>query len=78
MRRSPQEQAADRQAILQKCESLLKLFPEEYAPDVSVFTDAKVEIMFKLTYEQAQNLARLIEGAYGPFFVPPTFIVKAT
>jgi hypothetical protein len=47
-----QQQAADRQAILQKRESLHRLFPEKYAQDVSVFTDGKVEIMFKLSYEQ--------------------------
>jgi hypothetical protein len=41
-----QQQAADREAILQKRESLHRLFPEKYAPDVSVFTDGKVEIMF--------------------------------
>jgi hypothetical protein len=58
-----QQQAADRQAIFQKRESLHRLFPEKYAPDVSVFTDGKVETMFKLTYEQADNLARLNEGA---------------
>jgi hypothetical protein len=57
-----QQQAADRQAIIQKRESLHRLFPEKYAPDVSVFTDGKVEIMFKLTYEQAENLARLMKG----------------
>jgi hypothetical protein len=57
-----QQQEADRQAILQKRESLHRLFPEKYAPDVSVFTDGKVEIMFKLTYEQAENLARLMMG----------------
>jgi hypothetical protein len=39
-----------------------RLFPEKYAPDVSVFTDGKVEIMYKLTYEQAENLARLTKG----------------
>ena len=57
-----QQQAADRQAIIQKRESLQRLFPEKYAPDVSVFTDGKVEIMFKLTYEQAENLAPLLKG----------------
>jgi hypothetical protein len=31
-------------------------------PDVSVFTEGKVEIMFKLSYEQAENLARLMKG----------------
>jgi hypothetical protein len=57
-----QRQETERQAILQKRESLHRLFPEKYAPDVSVFTDGKVEIMFKLTYEQAENLARLMKG----------------
>lgn len=57
-----QQQATERQAILQKRESLHRLFPETYAPDVSVFTDGKVETMFKLTYEQAENLARLMKG----------------
>jgi hypothetical protein len=41
---------------------LHRLFPEKYSPDVSVFTDGKVEIMFKLTYSQAENLARLMKG----------------
>jgi len=57
-----EQQAADRQAIIQKRESLHRLFPEKYAPDVSMFTDGKVEIMFKLSYEQAENLARLMKG----------------
>lgn len=57
-----EQQAADREAILQKRESLHRLFPEKYAPDVSVFTDGKLEIMFKLSYEQAENLARLMKG----------------
>jgi hypothetical protein len=56
------QQATDREAILQKRESLHRLFPEKYAPDVSVFTDGKVEIMFKLSYEQAENLATLMKG----------------
>jgi hypothetical protein len=37
-------------------------FREMENPDVSVFTDGKVEIMFKLNYEQAENLARLMKG----------------
>ena len=57
-----QQQEAERQAILEKRESLHRLFPEKYSPDVSVFTDGKVEIMFKLSYEQAENLARLMKG----------------
>jgi hypothetical protein len=40
----------------------LQLFPEKYALDVSVFTDGKVEIMVKLSYSQAENLARLMKG----------------
>jgi hypothetical protein len=57
-----EQQAADREANLQKRESLHRLFPEKYSPDVSVFTDGKVEIMFKLTYSQAENLAHLLKG----------------
>ena len=57
-----QQQAAEREAILQKRESLNRLFPEKYSPNVSVFTDGKVEIMFKLSYSQAENLARLMKG----------------
>ena len=57
-----EQQAVDRKAILQKRETLHRLFPEKYAPDVSVFTDGKVEIMFKLSYQQAENLARLMNG----------------
>lgn len=55
------QQNAEREAILQKREGLHRLFPEKYAPDVSVFNDGKVEIMFKLTYLQAENLARLLK-----------------
>jgi hypothetical protein len=40
-----------------------RLFLEKYPPDVSVFTDGKVEIMFKLTYEQTENLAHLMKEA---------------
>ena len=57
-----EQQAAERQAILQKRESLHRLFSEKYAPDVSVFTDGLVEVMFKLSHEQAENLARLMRG----------------
>jgi hypothetical protein len=40
---------------------LHRLFPEKYAPEVSVFADGKVEIMPKLSYEQAENLARSLK-----------------
>jgi hypothetical protein len=42
-----EQQAADREAIPQKRESLHRLFPEKFAPNVSAFADGKVEIMFK-------------------------------
>ena len=51
-----QRQAAEREAILQKRESLHRLFPEKYAPDVSVFTDGKVEIMFKSAMSRREIL----------------------
>jgi hypothetical protein len=51
-----QQQAAEREAIIQMRDSLHRLFPEKYSPNVSV------EIMFKLSYSQAENLARLLKG----------------
>jgi len=53
-------QDAEREAILDERETLRRLFPPSYSPDVGVFSDGKVEIMFKLTYAQAENLARLL------------------
>jgi hypothetical protein len=55
-----EEQDAEREAILEKRENLRHLFPPSYSPDVSVFSDGKVEVMFKLTYPQAEKLARLL------------------
>jgi hypothetical protein len=55
-----EEQDAEREAILEERENLRRLFPASYSPDVSVFSDGKVEIMFKLTYAQAEKLARLL------------------
>ena len=55
-----QEQDPAREAILDERETLRRLFPASYAPDVGVFSDGKVEIMFKLTYAQAERLARLL------------------
>ena len=51
-----------RKAVLDERQSLQHLFPARYAPDIGVFTDGKVEVMFRLTYSQAQNLARLMKG----------------
>ncbi len=54
------EQDAEREAILEEREKLRRLFPPSYSPDVGVFNDGKVEIMFKLTYAQAEKLAQLL------------------
>jgi hypothetical protein len=53
-------QDTEREAILDERETLRRLFPRNYSPDVGVFSDGKVEIMFKLTYGQAEKLARLL------------------
>jgi hypothetical protein len=54
------KQDAERDAILDERETLRRQFPPKYSPDVGVFSDGKVEIMFKLTYAQAEKLARLL------------------
>lgn len=54
------KQDAERDAILDERETLRRQFPASYSPDVGVFSDGKVEIMFKLTYSQAEKLARLL------------------
>ncbi len=54
------KQDAEREAILDERETLRRQFPASYSPDVGVFSDGKVEIMFKLTYAQAEKLARLL------------------
>jgi hypothetical protein len=51
-----------RKAVLDERESLQQLFPARYAPDIGVFSDGKVEVMFKLTYSQAQTLAQLLKN----------------
>ena len=56
-----QEGTAEREAILDERETLKRLFPANYSPDIGVFNDGKVEVMFKLTYSQAENLARLLK-----------------
>lgn len=61
-RKEPEEeQAAEREAILDERESLKRLFPATYSPDIGVFNEDKVEVMFKLTRSQAENLARLLK-----------------
>jgi hypothetical protein len=54
-------QTDEREAILDERESLKRLFPSAYSPDIGVFNDGKVEVMFKLTSSQAESLARLLK-----------------
>jgi hypothetical protein len=55
------EPDAERKAILDERETLKRLFPAAYSPDIGVFSDGKVEVMFKLTISQAQALANLLK-----------------
>ncbi len=55
------EPSAEREAILDERESLKRLFPAAYSPDIGVFNENSVEVMFKLTRSQAENLARLLK-----------------
>jgi hypothetical protein len=55
------DEKAEREAILDERETLKRLFPEDYSPDIGVFSDGKVEVMFRLTYSQAESLARLLK-----------------
>jgi hypothetical protein len=50
-----------REAILDERETLKRLFPATYSPDIGVFNDGKVEVTFKLTIAQAQGLASLLK-----------------
>ena len=54
-------QSAEREAILDERESLKRIFPAAYSPDIGVFNEDSVEVMFKLTRSQAENLARLLK-----------------
>jgi hypothetical protein len=54
------KQDAEREAILDEREKLRREFPSTYSPEIGVFSDGKVEVMFKLTYNQAEKLARLL------------------
>jgi hypothetical protein len=56
-----QDESAEREAILDERETLRRLFPAQYSPDIGVFNSGKVEVMFKLSYEQAESLARLLK-----------------
>jgi hypothetical protein len=52
---------ADAEAIVEKREHLRREFPSKYSPEISVFSDDKVEVMLKITYLQAEKLARLLK-----------------
>jgi len=58
--KAKQQEDSEREAILDERETLRRLFPAKYSPDVGVFSDGKVEIMFKLTYAEAEKIARLL------------------
>ena len=55
------ERDSEREAILDERETLKRLFSAAYSPDIGVFSDGKVEVMFKLTISQAQALANLLK-----------------
>jgi hypothetical protein len=58
----PQLEAdADREAVLEEREKLQSLFPPRYFADIGVWRGDNVEVMLKLTYSQAVNLARLLK-----------------
>ena len=56
-----EEATAEREAILDERESLKRLFPAAYSPDIGVFNEDTVEVMFKLSRSQAEDLARLLK-----------------
>jgi hypothetical protein len=55
------EQDSDREAVLDEREKLQRLFPPRYSADIGVWSGDSVEVMLKLTYSQAVNLARLLK-----------------
>jgi hypothetical protein len=55
------EAGADREAVLGEREKLQRLFPLRYSADIGVWSGDSVEVMLKLTYAQAVNLARLLK-----------------
>jgi hypothetical protein len=61
-RRPPEDEpSAEREAILDERETLRRLLPAAYSPDIGVFNENSVEVMFKLSRSQAENLARLLK-----------------
>ena len=55
-----ENQDTERETILDEREQLRRLFPSAYSPEIGVFNDGKVEVMLKLSYAQAEALARLL------------------
>jgi hypothetical protein len=57
------EADADREAVLTEREKLGKLFPPRYAADIAVIEGDRVEVILKMSYSQAESLARLLHDA---------------
>ncbi len=55
------EQDADREAVLDEREKLRRQFPLAYSADIGVLPGDKVEVMLRMTYSQAEGLARLLK-----------------
>jgi len=55
------EPDADREAVLDEREKSQRLFPSAYSADIGVWSGDKVEVMLRLTYSKAVNLARLLQ-----------------
>jgi hypothetical protein len=55
------EPDAGREAVLHEREKLQGLFPPGYSAEIGVWSGDNVEVMLKLTYSQAVNLARLLK-----------------
>jgi hypothetical protein len=55
------EQDSDREAVLDEREKLRLQFPAAYSADIGVLPGDKIEVMLRLTYSQAESLARLLK-----------------
>lgn len=57
----PTEQDSDREAVLDEREKLRRQFSPAYAADIGVLSGDNVEVTLRLTYTQAEGLARLLK-----------------
>ena len=62
IRKLQSEQDADREAVLDEREKLRREFPPAYSAEIGVLPGDKIEVMLKLTYSQAESLARLLKA----------------